>query len=212
VEDLKKAEESAGKEKKKQDSLKSSGGGNKPPEKKGLLGSLQKLQSKGEEVKKEEATHADLVRILNNYNALYEQRNPGKITYFFVGAPTWIPLERPKTNGERMEEDRAKQESLFAKRTSTASPELASAKDNIPVKKETFAAKMQRIKSDGNKIGVLLHIRPVRVPKPDGNMANSSTFGESLPIEGEYMDESLKAAGPQIVKSLIRHLTQPTLS
>ena len=87
----------------------------------------------------------------------------------------------------------------FAGRTSTVSPEMASAKDNQPVKKETFTAKMQRIKSDGNKIGVLMRVMPVTVPKPT---SNSTTFGESLPIEGEYMDESLASAGPELVKEL----------
>jgi len=199
--DLKEAELAAQAEKKKQDSLAQN---SKPKEaKKGLLGTLQKASALQEEARKEAAATVDMQRIVNNYNAWYEEQHQGNVKYYFVSLPMWKPLpKKMKSKGEQMEESNAKVESLFEGRPTSPSADLASAKENIPVKKETFTAKMQRIKSDGNRIGVLLRVRPVRVPKPEGSLANSNTFGESLPIEGEYMDESLKAAGGQIVQEL----------
>lgn len=79
-------------------------------------------------------------------------------------------------------------------------PEVASVKDNIPVKKEAFGAKMSRIKADGNAIGVYLRLEPVRVPK----VVSVATVSYKNPIDipGEYMDESLIASGAEFVQEL----------
>ncbi len=84
-------------------------------------------------------------------------------------------------------------------RPTTVAPEMASVKDNIPVKKETFGAKMNRIKADGNSIGVYLRLEPVH-----GSTTAGDTLGFKKPIiiPGEYMDESLVASGAEFVQEL----------
>ncbi len=85
-------------------------------------------------------------------------------------------------------------------RPTTVSPEMASVKDNIPVKKETFGAKMSRIKADGNSIGVYLRLEPVHVPSAASGVTLS--YRQPIDIPGEYMDESLIASGAEFVQEL----------
>ena len=85
-------------------------------------------------------------------------------------------------------------------RPTAISPEFASVKDNIPVKKETFGAKMSRIKADGNSIGVYLRLEPVHVPSTAGDITVS--FKQPINIPGAYMDESLVASGAEFVQEL----------
>jgi hypothetical protein len=49
------------------------------------------------------------------------------------------------------------QDDPFAGRPTSAGPDVASDKDNIPVKKETFASKLERYKSEGFKVAVYLY-------------------------------------------------------
>lgn len=87
----------------------------------------------------------------------------------------------------------------FAGRPETVSPEIASAKDNVPVKKETFRAKMNRITADGNKIGVYFKLLPARtVQQQTGTIALSNV----TEVEGVYVDESLRQAGQQFADEL----------
>lgn len=187
---------------------------------KGLLGKLEAMQKKEAAMKASPvsltATSTNMALIVNNYNAWYEKKNPGKIKYHFVEPPMRkkSPLEdfhdrknaqeayvkREKEKADAIAEVKKKSDDLFANRTTTPSSENASAKDNLPVKKETFAAKMQRIKSDGNKIGVMLALNPVRVPPPTGT--TNVSFSQPVAVEGEYMDESLRAAVSQFVQEL----------
>jgi len=169
------------------------------PAKKGLLGALENAAAKGAA----EPGSVDIGRIINNYNVYYEQRNSGKIKLFF--APDMYAIALPaktKSRQELLAEDKAKRDAVFAGRSSTASPEMASAKDNIPVKKENFSGKLSRIKTDGNKVGVLLDLTPARSVKPEANANVSSTMINYVDLEGEYLDESLRAAGQQLVDEL----------
>lgn len=204
-EDLKQAEAAANSLKRKQDSV-AAAGGNKPKEAKfkGLMGALEKANNKQEEAKEKAAAAVDWSRIINNYNAGYESRNSGNIRYHFVSPPAWQNLpKRQKTDDELRAEREQNQQKIFGNRTETPSPENASARDNVPVKKETFAAKLNRIKADGNKVGVILYLEPVRVNPPDatGNVvgANLTDYNK---IEGEYLDESLAAAATEFVAEL----------
>jgi len=52
------------------------------------------------------------------------------------------------------------QDDRFEGRSTEASPDVAQAKDNVPVKKESFKDKLTRISADGNKVGVLFATRP----------------------------------------------------
>lgn len=184
---------------------------------KGMLAKLEAAQKKEAAAKAapiegptETSTDWDL--IVNNYNAWYEQKNPGKIKYYFVGVPVRkkTPLEdfRDKQAAqneylkrEKDKEDAKKQvDALFASRTTTPSPENASAKDNVPVKKETFPAKLDRIKADGNKVGVILYLKPARVNVPTDNVSASLT--DYVQVDGTYLDESLKANAQEFIKEL----------
>lgn len=169
------------------------------PAKKGLMGALERTAAKDAEMKREAATTVDYNRIINNYNLGYEQRNPGKIKYYFAPSMTWVQLPtRPKTIEERKAESKAKLDNAFAGRSMVVAQEVASAKSNEPVKKETFVAKMQRIKSDGNKVGVLIRVEPVRVAEPNA----TSTLSQDVKVEGEYMDDSYYSLGSEFVKEL----------
>lgn len=170
------------------------------PAKKGLVGMIEKGVAKENEAKKEAAATVNYGRIINNYNVSYEQRNPGKIKYYFSPSMSWEYLpKKVKSQEELKAEKQAAMDKLYANRPSSVSPALASAKDNVPVKKETFDAKIKRIKSDGNKIGVRLILMPARtVQVESGTMQMAPT----PQVEGEYMDESLMAAGQQFVDEL----------
>ncbi len=211
MEDLKKAEEQAAEAKKMHDT-KNTESSTKQAAPKGKLSLLDRLENasvKDSEQKQVAALKIDLYRILNNYNAYYEEQNRGKIKYYFASAPspTSLPaLTKPvKTREEMVAENEARKDAMFAGRSATPSPEFASAKDNVPEKKETFAAKMSRIKSDGNKIGVLLVLKPVMVPKTEaagGTMMNQALPSNAIAIEGEYLDETLRASGAEFVAEL----------
>ena len=198
VEDLKMAEAYAAAQTKKRDSVNAAGGNKPQSTKKGLMGSLEKAANKDHEMKKEASTTVDMGRIINNYNAWYEKHNPGKIRYYFVPTPVWMYLPKvAKTQDEIKAENKAKLDNLFANRTTTASPEMTSAKDNTPVKKETFAAKVERISSDGNKMGVLINLKPVRQVKPGAQMGP-----EVIIEEGAYMDASLNTTAESLTQEL----------
>ena len=184
---------------------------------KGLLAKLEAQQKKDAAAKaapiaSPTSTSTDMNLIINNYNAWYEERNKGKIKYYFVDPPVRknTPLEdfhekQAVQNAYlKSEKDKAdaksKIDALFASRTTTPSPENASAKDNVPVKKETFAAKLDRIKADGNKVGVILYLRPAQVNAPTDNV--SATLTGNVRVEGGYIDESLKGAAVEFVKEL----------
>lgn len=156
---------------------------------------------------------------VDEYNDWYENNHPGTIKYLPANFVVRIPgisvasksftgladmKEQLKTDKETLNAERTKKlDDLFGNRTSTVSAELASAKDNVPVKKETFAAKLDRIKADGNKVGVILYLQPARVNPPE---ASGDVIGANLidfvKVTGEYMDESLKASANEFVEEL----------
>ncbi|MDD2277961.1 MAG: hypothetical protein PHD06_02150 [Bacteroidales bacterium] len=198
MEDFRLAQKDATAETKRLDSLSAAGVTQGKSERKGLLGALENAKIKETQLKQEASTNIDMWRLVNNYNAYYEAKNPGKIKYYFVSKPIWKALPaKVKTDAEIKAEKQAKLDNQWAGRTPAGSPELASAKDNTPVKKETFDAKLKRIAADGNKVGVLLILTPVR------KLASGQQLGsEVVNDENSYMDESLYEAGIQIVKEL----------
>ncbi len=187
---------------------------------KGLLAKLEAAQKKEAEMQAKpivfEAGSTDMLLILNNYSAWYDGQNPGKIKYYFTDPPVrkLSPLEDFKErqakqqaylNREKEKTDAKKKiNDLFANRTTTPSPENASAKDNVPVKKETFAAKLERIKADGNKVGVILSLLPVHVFVPTDQVSTGLT--SYVAVEGDYLDETLSAAAQEFVTELNKEL------
>ncbi len=163
--------------------------------KKGLMGALEKAAAKENEMKTTDGV--DVGRIINNYNVSYESRSPGNVKYYFSPSMMWT--NRTKSQEEMKAEKQAKLDDLFAGRSNTVSPEVASAKDNVPVKKETFGAKINRIKADGNKIGVYIKVLPARtVQLQTGTVA----LNNPVAVDGGYMDESLRQAGQQLADEL----------
>lgn len=202
VEDLKLAEASAASTKATLNSG-TSGTSAAQPAKKGLMGALEKQAAKDNAAKEQAATVVDVGRIINNYNVTYESRNPGKIKYYFAPAMYWTALPAKTKSAEEVKAERqAAIDLAYSSRTTSVSPELASAKDNVPVKKETFSAKLNRIKADGNKVGVLFELLPARSVKAPTNNYTSTTLINYVDLEGEYLDPSLRAAGQQLVDEL----------
>lgn len=212
LEDLNNAEVQATQEKQRQDSINAGGQKPKEPKSKGLLGAIEKAANKDTEAKQSAMAQVDIARIINNYNADYEQRTPGKIKYYFSPPPSWQSLpKRTKSQDEIKAENKAKLENLFEGRSAVVSPEMASAKDNQPVKKETFLSKLERIKSDGNKVGAVIYVKPAAMPKPSAStggamMMNESMGNKSVYVEGEYFDESLATVGKDLVQELNQSL------
>jgi hypothetical protein len=194
VEDMKQAEEAAAAAK----SAPAKPTSQSAPAKKGLMGMLEQAKAKANEAKSEEATRVDVGRIINNYNVGYESRNPGKVKYYFAPSMNWIQLPTKVKSFEALKAERqAVIDKAYSNRSTVVSTELASAKDNIPVKKETFIGKLSRIKADGNKVGVWINVMPARSVKNEmGGLINYAT------LEGEYLDETLHTAGQQLVDAL----------
>lgn len=156
------------------------------------------------------------LNVVDEYNAWSEKTNPGKVTYLPAELGVKVPeggtvmavsggavaAAATSSNPQpSMAQQKTVQDDAFAGRSTTVSPELASAKDNVPVKKETFGGKMNRIKSDGNKIGVVLQLKPARV-NPTPPQTGTVALTTYAVVPGEYMDETLLEAGAQLVAEL----------
>ena len=63
----------------------------------------------------------------------------------------------------------------FTDRPTTAGPDVESSKENIPVKKETFAAKLQRYKDNGFKVAVVLSSGSITTKPNNSNSTSSLT-------------------------------------
>jgi hypothetical protein len=161
--------------------------------------------------------------IIINYNVWYNQKNPGKIKYYFEDPQTRYPsqleshIERENRINAKsvaeLEKEAAQKKlaELYANRSTSVSAEYASAKNNEPVKKETFAAKLDRIKADGNKVGVLFVLNSVQSPpQTPPNQMGTSSLANSMStdyfIEGDYMDETLSAIGEQFTSEINKAL------
>jgi len=70
----------------------------------------------------------------------------------------------------------------FANRSTTAGPDIESSKENIPVKKETFAGKLQRYKDNGFKVAVVLSSGPIKTKPINPN--SPSTLTRQLVLKG----------------------------
>ncbi|HQQ95601.1 MAG TPA: hypothetical protein PLQ93_13685, partial [Bacteroidia bacterium] len=162
----------------------------------------------------------DLNPIVHNYNAWYEVKHPGKIKYTLTSPPlhekTQLDLfleqkRKPVTPGKQAAVSTTAPEVIdaaYVNRPTKASGEIASAKDNLPVKKESFDAKMERIKTDGNKVGVLfIHGSAKTKTKPALNSTGagpsmSSGMGEDIYLDSEYKDTSLQSLGSDFTAEL----------
>lgn len=84
------------------------------------------------------------------------------------------------------------QDDPFAGRPTSAGADVASDKDNIPAKKETFAAKLDRYKADGFKVAVVLYSGEITTkaaaPSSTTSAVTQITLKEALPsIKSDLM-------------------------
>ncbi len=125
------------------------------------------------------------------YNQWYEENNPGKVQYVLgknYGGPNQPSASdreasaRQKAMVEAAEKaNRAPMQDRFAGRPSTAPAAVASAKPEVTVKKESFMDRLNRIKTDGNKVGVLVTCKNLII--------NPNEFGEGVTkaqVTGSY--------------------------
>ncbi len=74
------------------------------------------------------------------------------------------------------------QDDPFEGRSTTAGPDVASDKDNVPVKKESFTAKLERYKAEGFKVAVFLYSGEVTTKAPDPN--STSDLLKNIMLKG----------------------------
>ncbi len=93
----------------------------------------------------------------------------------------------------------------FEGRPTEASSDVAQAKENVPVKKESFKDKLARISADGNKVGVLSTAGSVYVKeykKPQGSTTQLDTKVDAG-VKGELAGvQGLEEFGPWLVSQL----------
>lgn len=130
----------------------------------------------------------DLEGIIVEYNEWYDQLHPGEImsiTDEDWGIKKMTDAELKESLAElnpmaklksAKSTAKAKYEAKEASRPSTPSASLAEVKPNVPVKKETFTQKINRIKTDGNKVGVQF-LNPYVYIKPPVSASSSGSGG-----------------------------------
>lgn len=134
------------------------------------------------------------------YNIWYEENNPGKINYIFgkdygvtvketPPAPPVVTQETIDYNNALIDKydhaDKVPVQDYFAGRPLDPSKEVASAKPEVTLKKETFVDRLNRIKADGNKVGVLIRCNNIYVnPGSIGGENKMKVVGSYGPLKG----------------------------
>ncbi len=156
--------------------------------------------------------------IISEYNDWYDQQHPDEVKRITSkdwgesAAPTGVTLKQGLAKFKNSKADaKAKYEAKKASRPSTAPASIAEAKPNVPVKKESFTMKINRIKSDGNKVGVLFANPYVYIKPPVGSTSGSGgmSLGMSSPAKGNGHPKDtvvayseLKALGQSFVEKM----------
>ncbi len=101
------------------------------------------------------------------------------------------------------------QDDKFKGRSTEVSPDVAQAKENTPVKKESFKDKLSRISADGNQVGVLLNLGSVYVkaykanPQTQPTMMDAKADKKDAGVTGELPAiDGLEEFGPWMVSQL----------
>ena len=76
----------------------------------------------------------------------------------------------------------------FEGRPSSAGPDVANSKENIPAKKESFTAKLERYNNEGFKVAVVLHLGAIHTLAPSPGSAN--TLIKTLTLKGKILMNS----------------------
>ncbi|MBX3164785.1 MAG: hypothetical protein KF900_09905 [Bacteroidetes bacterium] len=158
--------------------------------------------------------NSNLDSVLTLYNIWYEKQNPGQVKYIFANGPLPMPKTGASANEfkdfkdmkAQMKREKEIKDSIrtarMASRPSTPDPGIASKKPNLPPKKETFSAKVKRLESEGNKIGVTIEFQKtiIRTLTPGGACVEGAK-------EKDFEDENYAA----FVVSKLNELYQTTI-
>jgi hypothetical protein len=146
-----------------------------------------------------ESDGIDIYEAFTRYNIWYEDNHPGEVEYIF-GKDYGVSGRYSSggtTNTEASAAEKAMVASIakanlaprvdpFEGRSTDVDPSIASAKPEVTVKKESFTARVQRIKADGNKVGILVRSSNLLInPKPLGDGLNPAMVkGSYGPLTG----------------------------
>ena len=126
------------------------------------------------------------------YNKWYDENNPGAITYYPQSA-TYKSPDTPNSNKTEVSDaEKAVVEEVgkahfearkdpFEGRPAVAGAAVASVKPEVAVKKETFMDRLNRIKADGNKVGVLVTGKIITINP--GSVSEGTTKAQ---VRGSY--------------------------
>ena len=91
-----------------------------------------------------------------------------------------------KNAQEAQEAAKKAQEALFANRPESPGPDVENFKENLPVKKESFDAKIVRFKKEGFKVAVKLYSGDIitKAPAPAGSGPSSSSGMKQISLSG----------------------------
>jgi len=92
----------------------------------------------------------------------------------------------------------------FTDRPTTPGPDVESSKENIPVKKEIFSAKLQRYKDEGFKVAVILTSGPITTKPNDPN--STSTLMSQVILKGNV--PTMKDDFAPLVESFVAKLNE----
>ena len=155
------------------------------------------------------------------YNIWYEENNPGKINYIFgkdyeVTKKSSATTSKEVTAYEKEVVDKYDQahtvpkQDLFAGRPLDPSDAIASAKPEVKVKKESFLDRLNRIKTDGNNVGVLVRCENIYVNPGDvgEGITKVKVVGSYAPLErteklaNKVTDEFNKGFGVNVFEAV----------
>lgn len=98
------------------------------------------------------------------------------------------------------------QDDPFKGRSTTAGPDIASDKENVPVKKESFSAKLERFKKEGFKVAMVLESGPIKTVAPPVTATTSGTGSDQIMLEGSM--PSMKGEMVPLLESLTKKLNE----
>ena len=116
--------------------------------------------------------------------------------------------EQKEAEAKQKEAQKAKEavlEAYFGGRPSSPGPEVASDKQNIPAKKETFASKLERYKAEGFKVAVTVTSEPIKTIPQDPN-DNSQLSSRNIMLAGSL--PSIKEEIMPLVESFVDALNK----
>lgn len=132
------------------------------------------------------------LKVVDEYNAWYDENNPGKIRYYpwFTGSKHVSLADVKQAIKETKDSVADAHEKHVASRPTVPTPEIASKKANVPPKKEVFTAKVKRYEAEGHKIAVVMQEQKTKMRATlRGTSANPRDVGFQENPEADFTDE-----------------------